>query len=223
MTNGSDITQATPLLRKPLAFVAAVIVGASALTACGSTQPPSAAPSANTSSSLPAAAPNLQCTKASASLLSIPTDAGEPILAVPQPAGWTFTTEHNSARIRGVLTNSSLASHDFNPTAIVTLTDVSDESSSAEQALAIEQGGVAQTVGHLDAQVPGTVCGFPSATITFTTDGRQETELIVAARDDRNKVWVATVGVQSADADNADYVRDRQTIIDGFQMGLPTT
>lgn len=219
MTDRSEITQVTSLLHKSLTFVSVVIVAVSALTACGSTQPPAGTPSATGSS----VAPNVQCATASASLLSIPTDAGEPVLAVPQPAGWTFTTEHNSARIRGVLTNSSLASHDFNPTAIVTLTDVSGESSSAEQALAIEQGGVAQTVGHLDSQVPGTVCGFPSATITFTTDGRQETELIVAARDDRNKVWVATVGVQSADPDNADYVRDRQTIVSGFEISLSTT
>jgi hypothetical protein len=219
ITDGSDITQATPLLRKSLAIVAAMAVGASALTACGTTHPPAAAPSTTG----PSVAPNPQCAKASGPLVSIPTKGGEPTLTVSQPAGWTFSTEHNTARIRGVLVNESLASHDFNPTAIVTLTDVSGESSSAEQALAVEQGGIAQTVGHLDAQVPGTVCGFPSATITFTTDGRQETELLVAAKDARNKVWVATVGVQSADPGNADYVRDRQTIVSGFQIGLSTT
>jgi hypothetical protein len=199
----------------------AVAMAAISLTACSSTDVPAGAPPAT--SAAPSITSNVQCIKAVAPLLSIPTDAGEPVLAVPQPAGWAFSTEHNSTRIRGILVNDSLASHDFNPTAIVTLTDVSDESSSTEQALAVEQGGIAQTVGHLDAPVPGTVCGFPSATITFTTDGRQETELLVAAKDTRNKVWVATVGVQSADPGNADYVRDRQTIVSGFQIGLPTT
>jgi hypothetical protein len=185
--------------------------------ACSTSAPHAAAPISTVASSP-------QCAASRAPLVRLPAKADrEPAIAVPQPAGWIFVKLPDPVEPtrRAALVNAGLQSHGFNPSALVTLVDVTTETNSAEQALAAEQGGVAQAAGHIDDQVPGTVCGQPSVTLTYTVDGRQDTQRIVAAKDLMEYVWVASVHVQSADPDNPDYVRDKQAILDGFQFTVP--
>jgi hypothetical protein len=122
---------------------------------------------------------------------------------------------------RAALVNAGLQSHDFNPTALITLVDVTSQTNTPEQALAIEQGGVAQAAGHIDQQISGTVCGFPSTTLIYTVDGRQDTQRIVGVKDRLGNIWVASVQIQSADPANPVYVKDSNTILDGFQVTSP--
>jgi hypothetical protein len=210
-TKGNDIS-----IRRSATLTTAFAAAAASLTACSTSGPHAAAPTSTVASSP-------QCAASRAPLVRLPAKADrEPAIAVPQPAGWNFVKLPDPVETRrAALVNAGLQSHNFNPSALVTLVDVTTESNSAEQALATEQGGVAQVAGHIDSQVPGTVCGQPSVTLTYTVDGRQDTQRIVAAKDHMGFVWVASVQVQSADPDKPNYVRDKQTILDGFQFTVP--
>jgi hypothetical protein len=144
----------------------------------------------------------------------------EPTISIPTPQGWKFSDEHNSALVRGAILNEGLQANGFVPNAVVTLADVTRDSSTPERALDTERGGLAQKV-NIDSEAPGTVCSYPSLTLNYKYEGRQATTIIVAARDQHNKVWVSTVGIQTTEPDNPLFAKAKREILGGFQFFLP--
>jgi len=111
--------------------------------------------------------------------------------------------------------------HDYVPSFVVSLADVTGDASTPQQALDTERAGFAQKVGAIQTDTPGTVCGYPGKTITYTFEGRQGTTLMVAAKDRHNKIWIAKVSTQTTEPDNPDFMKAKQVILGGFQFSLP--
>lgn len=144
----------------------------------------------------------------------------EPTISIPTPQGWKFSDEHNSPLVRGAILNEGLQANGFLPNAVVTLAEVTSDSSTPERAIDTERAGLAQKV-RIDSESPGTLCNYPSLTLNYKYEGRQATTIIVAAKDQHNKVWVSTVGIQTTEPDNPLFVTAKRAILGGFQFVLP--
>jgi hypothetical protein len=146
-------------------------------------------------------------------------EADEPFLSVPTPTGWEFSRYRDSSLVRGGLVNFGLRAKGFTPNVVVTLADVSEDSKNARQAIATEQLGVEAQPGVAMTSVQdGTVCGYPSRTLSYKHNELHGTTLIVAGTDRANKTWVSTVVIHTAEPDNAQFVQDRADILDRFQF-----
>lgn len=193
-----------------------------AVTGCSNASEQNPVPEGSVSSSLPAQpAQSSRCVKSMVPVVNLePKSAAEPHLAIPQPSGWKHSAAMNSDAIRGVIFNKSLTANEFTPTAVVTVADVTEGTSSLEQALEIERGGIVQNGVNIESETAGTICGYPAKTINYPIEGRPGSTLIVAAEHDR-RIWTATVTIQTTDAGNPIYITDKQTILNGFQVTFP--
>jgi hypothetical protein len=70
----------------------------------------------------------------------------EPAVSIPTPPGWNFSDKHNTSLVRGAILNEGLAANHFVPNAVVTLADVTSDSSTPQAAIDIERGRLAQKV-----------------------------------------------------------------------------
>lgn len=143
----------------------------------------------------------------------------EPKLELPTPAGWKYSSEMNSPLIRGLVANVGLRANNFTPNAVVTLEDLTGKVSNAQEGIDAELAGATKSGLTIDSRTPGTLCGHQSTTVTYSLQGRAATGLIVVATD-AQKVWAATVTVQTSEPDNPTYIADKQTILDNFRIVL---
>ncbi len=188
----------------------------------GSSGPSLVSPSTNRSTE--PSSINSKCNASTFPLFKLDSQAaGEPTLALPHPPGWVFNTELNSSLIRAMMGDPELRANGFTPDVVVTLENLTDRVSTPQQALDAEVAGVTGTdvAAALDKRIPGTVCGYPSTTITYTAfDGHTATALIIAAQDNRNSIWAATITIQTTEPDNPDYINTKRAILAGFQFSL---
>lgn len=147
----------------------------------------------------------------------VPQNRDEPTLSIPIPSGWQESDKHNSTLIRGAILAPGLRANDFTPNAVVTLADVTQDSDTPQKAIETETQGLATKV-TIESQTSGTRCGFPAKTINYKVEGRPATSLIIAAKDDKGRVWVSTVAIQTTDPNNPDYVQAKQLIIGGYKV-----
>lgn len=207
------------MLRQWTAASGATVVLVVVLTGCSSPQTPAGSPSPST---VQTAIADGRCTNTGTVLVRLPSgNSEEPTLALPKPPGWTFSTENNSPSIRGTLSDTGLKADDFVPSFVVSLADVTGDASTPEQALDTERAGFAQTVGVIQTDTPGTLCRYPSKTITYTYERRQGTTLMVAAKDHHGKIWISKVSTETMEPNNPDFVKAKQVILRGFQFILP--
>lgn len=150
-----------------------------------------------------------------------PRDADEPTITLPRPPGWEFMPSNDSPPLRGVLFNQELRRHGFTPNAVVTLEELTGQVGLPSQALAKERAAVANVVGELDTDVPGTVSGFASRTITYNLQGRPTTGLIIAVQNAKDRIWALTLTIQTTDPDNPHYIAAKQAILDSLEVRLP--
>lgn len=199
-----------------VAFVTLAIAG------CSSEPQQKSGPNDPVSSSVAAPPAQLsRCATSDVSMVSLkPKSGAEPQLAIPQPPGWDYSSTMNSDAIRGLIFNKSLTANEFTPTAVVTVADVTEGTSSLEQALEIERGGIVQNGVNIESETSGTICGYPTKTVNYPIEGRPGSTLIMAAEHDR-RIWTATVTIQTTAADDPTYVADKQTIFEGFQIAFP--
>ncbi|WP_083266881.1 LpqN/LpqT family lipoprotein [Mycolicibacterium porcinum] len=161
------------------------------------------------------------CAESAAPLLKLKSQAPrEPELALPQPDGWVRSTKLDSELIRGIIINDALRANDFSPNAGVTLEDLTGKVETPQQAFDAELNGVTQVGGTIESQTPSTRCGQPAVVADYRIQGRPATALIVVAKNN-DKLYAATLTVQTAQPDNPTYVKDKKTILDGFQLELP--
>ncbi len=146
----------------------------------------------------------------------------EPKLELPTPSGWEYSSKMNSPLIRGLVANTGLRANNFTPNAVVTLEDLTGKVSNAQQGIDAELAGATKSGLTIDSRTPGTVCGHQSTTVTYAIQGRAATGLIVVATDGQ-KVWAATLTVQTSEPDNPAYIADKQTILNNFRLVLPAT
>lgn len=199
---------------------AVVAVGAAG---CSSPQSLTVASNSPAGPSTPSAAASAAgCATSDVRMVALESKAAdEPMLSVPAPTGWEYTAAMNSPMIRGAVANTGLRAHDFTPNAVVTLEDLTGKVASAQQGVdaeiaSVEQGGMA-----VQSRTAGTVCGYPSSTITYTLQNRPVTALITAA-EDGPRIWAAIVTVQTTDPDNPTYIAGKKAILDGFQFTVPS-
>ncbi len=145
--------------------------------------------------------------------------AGEPYLSTPTPFGWELIEDADSPVVRAALVNRGLRAFDFTPVAVITLADVSEDSTTVGQALRTEQAGVEAQPEICDVTAhDGTVCGYTARTLRYRYEGRDATTVIVAGTDWWNRTWVCTVGIQTAAPDDSRFVSDKATILGNFQF-----
>lgn len=168
-----------------------------------------------------------ECEEVDAPLTDIEAQAaGEPILRIPQPQGWTRNTMLDSELIRFAMSNPALGTEEFAPTAVVTLETARGEQDPElvfeNQREALETGLGATNI----SSEKHTLCGLPAETIHYQMPqmgGLEPHPAIVvgAVLHTETKTFVAAVTVQTTDPDNPAYQRDAETIIKGFQIRPP--
>jgi hypothetical protein len=161
------------------------------------------------------------CTSVSGRVLTLPTKAAdEPTLGLPQPAGWERETSQDSDVIRGAIVNKDLVTDAFAANAVITLENA--KGMTPQQALDSQVDSLRQGLKVTGLQpVPGTLCGYPSTTVTYTMPGstpnHRSTTVAVSIPDGAN-LWSVTVTVQSKMPDDPTYRRDSQAILSGLQI-----
>ncbi|MFD9829565.1 LpqN/LpqT family lipoprotein [Tsukamurella tyrosinosolvens] len=181
----------------------------------------SATASAAQTSATSTAASAGNCTAVSGRVLTLPTKAaGEPTLGLPQPAGWERETSQDSDVIRGAIVNKDLVTDAFAANAVITLENA--KGMTPQQALDSQVDSLRQGLKVTGLQpVPGTLCGYPSTTVTYTMPGstpnHRSTTMAVSIPDGAN-LWSVTVTVQSKMPDDPTYRRDSQAILSGLQI-----
>lgn len=162
------------------------------------------------------------CTSVDAPLVTVPTDAGEPVLKLPQPTGWERMTEMDSDMVRYTLRNPSLSS-----SAVVTFESVAG-TGDPEEALDGVRTGMMDVLGpgaDVDAE-RHLQCGLTAETIDYVNPGFGQsgplpaTALSVVMMHD-GTTYIASVNVLTKTPENPTYARDAEAIITGFQMLPP--
>jgi len=143
----------------------------------------------------------------------------EPTLSIPTVLGWQPSNERNSPLIRGAFVAPGLRANGFTPNAVVTLADVTKNADTPEKAIKTETEALA-TKFTMESLTTGTRCGFPYETADYKFEGRPATTLIIAAKDDKDRVWVSTVEMQTTEPDKPEYVKAKQLIIGGYKITI---
>jgi hypothetical protein len=80
------------------------------------------------------------------------------------------------------MVDPALEANDFSPDVVVTLENVTGRVSTPQQALDAEVAGIVEMLAtSIDTRTPGTICGYPSTTITDTIyNNYAATGLIIA-------------------------------------------
>ncbi|PQM52758.1 MULTISPECIES: hypothetical protein [Mycolicibacter] len=156
--------------------------------------------------------------------------ADEPRLALPQPYGWVFDAvgQPRPPIVRAVMAGRELGAYGFMPNTVVTLENLTDKVGlrTPQDALEWESAGITDIVD----QSRGVICGYPAVIIAYNAAdegpggmalrSREVTCLIVAGQDSGNRLWAATVTIQSRDPSNPAYVTAKHAILTGFQFAF---
>ena len=167
------------------------------------------------------------CTSVDVSLTTIPSrDQGEPVLKIPQPAGWERVRMMDSELIRYTMRNTDLVSAGFAPTAVVTL-ESRPGLTEPNDVFDAQRQGLRSGIGARDMQsAKTTLCGLPAETIDYQMPSvgglpPHPARVLCAVLQTDNRTYAMTVTVQSTDPGNPTYQRDAETILSGFQMLSP--
>ncbi|BAX97145.1 hypothetical protein MSTE_01828 [Mycobacteroides stephanolepidis] len=171
---------------------------------------------------------NPKCSSVSVPLLEVPLDNdSEPRVEVPQPAGWERVKRFESGVVRVYLSAPDLQAKGFVPNATVAMANLTGKVSTEEAAFAAEQQGL-EMFGITDlVEATGTICGYPSKTLTYNMGlGKipvhRVTTTVVAVKNDR-KIFTIGVSVQALDDTVGDFDSARETILAGLQVSPPAT
>lgn len=156
--------------------------------------------------------------------------ADEPRLALPQPNGWVFDAAGppRPPIVRAVTVGREIGAYNFVPNTVVTLENLTDKVGlrTPQDALEWESASITDILD----QSRGVVCGYPAVIIAYNVadDGtsaaalhsREVTCLIVAGQDSANRLWAATVTIQTRDPNNPAYITAKHAILTGFQFAF---
>jgi hypothetical protein len=170
-----------------------------------------------------------ECTTVDAPLDDVPGEGGrEPQLRIPVPDGWERNTMMDSQVIRYALVATDLMADGFATNAVVTLESVRG-SQTPDDVFDQNRGNLESMMGAFDLDVESNdTCGLPSETTHYMAPpmGPAPQRPIVmhaVVANTGGSTYLATLTIQTTDADNPTYLRDSQEIIDGFQMLVPSS
>lgn len=168
-----------------------------------------------------------ECATVEAPLADIPSASPtEPRLRIPVPSGWKRNDRMDSRIIRYAIVAPNLATEGFTPNAVVTLEStrgIKDTDVVFDQ----NRSNLVSMMGAFDLTTEtNTTCGFPSETTEYMAPAMgpaPERPIIMHAvvADTGRTTYLATLTIQTADAQNPGYQRAAQEIVDGFQMLPP--
>lgn len=171
---------------------------------------------------------NPKCSSVSVPLLEVPLDNdSEPRVEVPQPSGWERVNRFESGVVRVYLAAPDLQSSGFVPNTTVAIANLSGKASTEDDAFAAERGGL-ESFGVTDlVEAQGTICGYPSKTLTYNMGlgnipVHRVTTTIVAVKND-TKMFTVGVSVQALDDTVRGFDSARETILAGLQVSPPVT
>lgn len=171
---------------------------------------------------------NPKCSSVTVPLLEVPLDNdSEPRVEVPQPTGWERVKRFESGIVRIYLSAKDVETNGFVANATVAIANLTGKVSSEESAFAAERSGLeAFNVTDL-VEAPGTVCGYPSKTLTYNMalgpiPSHRVTTTIVAVKDG-SKIFTVGVSVQALDDTVRGFDSGRETILAGLQVSPPAT
>ena len=164
-----------------------------------------------------------ECTPVDAPLATIPSDAGEPVMKIPQPSGWERRTEMDSEMLRYTIRNESSGG-----TAVVTYESVRG-AGDPDDALEGAREGMLELLGA-DAELDITrhrQCGHTAETIQYMNPGLGQmgplpATALVVVMVHKGSTYIASVNVLSKNPGDPTYAADAETIITGFQMLPPS-
>jgi len=171
---------------------------------------------------------NPKCSSVSVPLLEVPLDNdSEPRVEVPQPSGWERVNRFESGVVRVYLAAPDLQASGFVPNATVAIANLSGKASTEDAAFAAERGGL-ESFGVTDlVEAQGTICGYPSKTLTYNMGlgnipVHRVTTTIVAVKNN-TKMFTVGVSVQALDDTVRGFDSARETILAGLQVSPPVT
>lgn len=171
---------------------------------------------------------NPKCSVVTVPLLEVPLDNdSEPRVEVPQPEGWERIKRFESGVVRVYLSAPDLQANGFVPNATVAIANLTGKVASEDAAFAAERNGL-DMFGVTDVvEASGTVCGYPSKTLTYNMGlGKipvhRVTTSIVAVKNG-GKVFTIGVSVQALDDTVRGFDSGRETILAGLQVSPPAT
>lgn len=171
---------------------------------------------------------NPKCNSVTVPLMEVPLDNdSEPRVEVPQPSGWERVKRFESGVVRIYLAASGLESNGFVPNATVAIANLTGKVSSEDAAFAAERAGL-ESFNVTDlVEVPGTICSYPSKTMTYNMalgpiPAHRVTTTIVAVKNG-SKIFTIGVSVQALDDTVPGFDSARETILAGLQVSPPAT
>ncbi|TDH21015.1 hypothetical protein EJ571_13675 [Mycobacteroides franklinii] len=171
---------------------------------------------------------NPKCSSVSVPLLEVPLDNdSEPRVEVPQPSGWERVNRFESGVVRVYLAAPDLQAGGFVPNTTVAIANLSGKASTEDDAFAAERGGL-ESFGVTDlVEAQGTICGYPSKTLTYNMGlgnipVHRVTTTIVAVKNN-TKMFTVGVSVQALDDTVRGFDSARETILAGLQVSPPVT
>lgn len=166
------------------------------------------------------------CTAVDAPMADIPTDADEPVLRVPRPAGWESNDWMASDGIfRYAMYNNALMDNGVAASALVALDE--ERGGTDPKSIFMLKRGALAAIGATDVTVEThTVCGHPAETVQYQTGAvtglpSHPATLLLVGLQTGDRTYTASLTVESADPGDPVFVRDRQTLLTGFQMLAP--
>lgn len=169
-----------------------------------------------------------ECTSVDAPLTTVPGNGDdEPVMKIPQPAGWERVTMMDSELIRYTMRNVDLEKDGFAPTAVVTLESQRGITEPREiyeaQHEVLESGVGATDVNFVEASL----CGEPAEILDYITPPigvlpPHPAKVLCGVLHTDDETFAVTVTVQSVDPDNPGYQRDSEMILTGFQFLPPS-
>ncbi|MET0900698.1 MAG: hypothetical protein ABWY45_22520 [Mycobacterium sp.] len=168
-----------------------------------------------------------ECAEVDAPLTDIESvDADDPVLRIPQPAGWERYSAMDNEVIRFTMTNVDLTSENFAPTVVVTLESRPGIATAAE-VFDAQRESLVDGLGATDVTVAEEkLCGLPAEWVEYTTPpmgavGRLPAQVMMAVLHTGNRTYAATVTSQTKDPLNPRYQDETAEILRGFQMLAP--
>lgn len=167
------------------------------------------------------------CTEVEAPLTDIEAvDDGDPVLRIPQPAGWDRYSAMDNEVVRFTMTNVDLTSQNFAPTVVVTLESRPGRATAAE-VFDAQRESLVDGLGATNVMVAeDKLCGLPAEWVEYTTPpmgtvGRLPAQVVMAVLHTDTRTYAATVTSQTKDPSNPRYRDETEQILRGFQMLAP--
>lgn len=163
-------------------------------------------------------------------MTTIPARAdGEPRMQIPQPNRSERYTQLDSELFRFALVDKDLTANRFAPTVVVTL-ESKPGNDDPQQVLDDNRGNLVSLGGAQGLKTgPMSCAGSLAETVDYTGDpqgarvpARPITMLAAAVMHTADATYLATVAIQSTDADNPTYKHDRDAILGGFRFLPPS-